>query len=138
MSSRVRLKGTGFLRGALKAAMPKLKRAIHQAAKDAAYETTLGDDMPDPGQQITTPAQLATVGRAIFGTDWKSGLAKAAGIQRRSIQRWFTGEYTIPPDLHITLAEVALKRASEISKLAGQLYAGQIPSPKEADHDAQD
>ena len=40
-----------------------------------------------------TPAQLATIGRALYGERWQSDLARALGLNARSVRRWAAGAH---------------------------------------------
>jgi hypothetical protein len=46
-----------------------------------------------------TPAQFIAWGEALFGSDWKAPLARALGMNRRTIIRYAAGEREIPDDL---------------------------------------
>jgi len=41
-----------------------------------------------------TPDALASAGRLLFGGQWQSPLARALGVNRRTIQRWLSGTET--------------------------------------------
>lgn len=39
-----------------------------------------------------TPADLRTVGEALYGERWQAPLADALGVNRRTVQRWAAGD----------------------------------------------
>ncbi len=43
-----------------------------------------------------TPETLGQIGKALFGTRWKTPLARAIGVQRETVSRWSTGKQPIP------------------------------------------
>lgn len=43
-----------------------------------------------------TPAQLATIGRALYGPEWQTPLADALGVADRTVRRWVAGDSAIP------------------------------------------
>lgn len=59
---------------------------------------------------------MIACGRALYGDQWQSPLARALGINLRSIQRWAAGTYN-PPDLRPQLAELLRDRSRKIDVL---------------------
>lgn len=51
-----------------------------------------------------TPAQLARVGKSLYGNRWKAPLARALGKDVTTVWRYATGQLEIP-----RLVEIALK-----------------------------
>jgi len=42
-----------------------------------------------------TPAELARLGRALYGPRWQTALARAVGVTSRTVRRWLAGDNTI-------------------------------------------
>lgn|SRR5487761_1045146 len=43
-----------------------------------------------------TPAELAKIGRALYGERWQTPLARMLSIADRSVRRWLAGESAVP------------------------------------------
>lgn len=50
-----------------------------------------------------TPAQLKRAGRKLYGTDWKSPLARELGISRVMVWRYATGVAPIPKKIALAI-----------------------------------
>ena len=56
-----------------------------------------------------TPAELARLGRALYGPGWQSPMARAVGVNPRTVRRWASGDCPIsaPAERLIRLMFVA-------------------------------
>ena len=66
-----------------------------------------------------TPADLAAVGRLLYGGDWQSPMARALGVRLRRLTRWAAAVHRIPPEIGPALAGLLDKRAQEYAVLPG-------------------
>jgi len=64
-----------------------------------------------------TPDRLAEIGRALYGGRWQSDMADALGVDRRTVRRWMTGDYPVPPRAVADLRAMLETRATEIGRL---------------------
>ena len=69
-----------------------------------------------------TPALLADVGRALYGTRWQSELARALGVSGRTIRRWLVGSSPVPAGIIARLAAHVDQRRDDLSALASALH----------------
>lgn len=58
-----------------------------------------------------TPAELETAAVALYGRRWKAPLARALGLNERTVRYWWTGRSPIPPWVEVLLdAKIRLAR----------------------------
>jgi len=72
-----------------------------------------------------TPNELEQAGKALFGEQWKTPLADALGVARKTVQRWANGEWPIKPsaadDIRRLLgAKRAEQALAEVDRLAAE------------------
>ena len=70
---------------------------------------------------MMTPDQLAEAGRLLFGARWVSELARAVGVDGRTVERWRDGGYPIPPKKAGRIRELLQQRIEEIAELLARL-----------------
>lgn len=68
-----------------------------------------------------TPELLRATGEALFGPLWQSDLARALGVDRKTIQRWLKGTYAMPDELRFRIARIADGTINELRTLRRQL-----------------
>lgn len=68
-----------------------------------------------------TRDQLAEIGKAIYGQNWKSPMAKDLGVKYRTVLRWVAGEFAIPEDIQDRLKKALKLRAEEAQRTATKL-----------------
>lgn len=66
-----------------------------------------------------TREALAEIGRAMFGTNWQTDLARALGCNVRTVRRWSGGEYEIPAKVETAVMALAGQRMQDIARMAG-------------------
>ena len=54
-----------------------------------------------------TPAELITAGELVYGSQWRTPLAKALGINRRMIHHYKSGERLIPQEIALCIRRIA-------------------------------
>lgn len=64
-----------------------------------------------------SPALLRVAGEALYGTRWKSPLARDLDITKRTMERWAGGEYTIPDWVWPEIEQLLKSRAVAIGDL---------------------
>lgn len=60
---------------------------------------------------------LSEIGKALYGLNWVTPLAKDLKINRKTIQRYMSGELKINPNIAIDLAKLLSEREYTINKL---------------------
>lgn len=70
---------------------------------------------------MTDPDRLTRAGRLLYGDWWHTGLATALGRNRRTVQRWATGERSVPDDEWPRIAALLLAHSREAAAFAGEL-----------------
>jgi plasmid maintenance system antidote protein VapI len=64
-----------------------------------------------------TPDELVTLGQQLYGVRWQTPLARALGVNPRTLQRWVSGQNAIPDtvaaDLKTLLAIATRKKPVE-------------------------
>lgn len=68
-----------------------------------------------------SPATLAIVGQALFGPSWQKPLAKALGVNVRTVRRWSNSDFDIPDGVWRDLAVLCWGRADKLETLALKL-----------------
>jgi hypothetical protein len=67
-----------------------------------------------------TPKQLEICGKLLFPEwNWKSGVAKALGVDRMTVYRWHDGDYQIPNERKEQVISLLEQR---FKALEGALY----------------
>lgn len=61
---------------------------------------------------------FSELGAAIYGPQWQSPLARALGINVRTVQRWAAGESDPPATVMNDLVAMFIEHAKHIAKLA--------------------
>jgi len=70
-----------------------------------------------------SPSLLSQVGEALYGEGvWKSPLADALGVHRRTVLRWAGGLAPIP-DISADLRKLLMQRRGDLAALIKQLTA---------------
>jgi DNA-binding XRE family transcriptional regulator len=66
-----------------------------------------------------TQANIARIGRALFGEQWTAAMADLLGINRKTVQRWMREGADYGPHVNHArdLAEALIERAEEVSDL---------------------
>ena len=70
-----------------------------------------------------TPADLAAAGRLLYGDAWQMPLARALGVDRRTVGRWAAGSAPIPGGVADEIAALRGPRAHELRAEARELEA---------------
>lgn len=68
-----------------------------------------------------TPDLLARIGRALYGDQWQSALARDLGISRETIKKILAGKRSINPRLAGDLLNLCVAHAQELADVAGEL-----------------
>jgi hypothetical protein len=66
---------------------------------------------------------IAAAGRAMFGGQWKAGLARSLGVTDRTINRWLSGRVEPRTGIFGDLLRVLRERRDEISRLIAAVEA---------------
>lgn len=66
---------------------------------------------------------LETIGRALFGTQWQSDLARALGVADRTMRRWYSGAAPIPVGAWQDMRRLCIERSKELAALAKAIEA---------------
>jgi hypothetical protein len=69
---------------------------------------------------MNTP-NLETVGQALYGSQWQSDLARAFGVNDRTVRRWHSGTTPVPAAAWIYLHQLCREHATKLKALAAQL-----------------
>lgn len=64
---------------------------------------------------------LTEIGLRLYGSNWKSELARALNINDRSVRQWANDERTIPDNLLRGMVSYMYDRADSITRLAAQI-----------------
>lgn len=68
-----------------------------------------------------TPETLRHIGAALYGPSWQAELAKALGVNDRTMRRWLTGETPIPKGIGADLLPICGQRLDELEAVFDQL-----------------
>jgi len=68
-----------------------------------------------------TPALLDEVGRALYGPQWQSEMARELGVAIRTVQRWAVGHSGIPEGVFFDLRDKVIARRADLAELAKKL-----------------
>lgn len=71
-----------------------------------------------------TPADLRTAADLLFGGErfglrWQRPLARALGVDDRTVRRWLSGESPVPEEIVGKLYWLAVDRREELARLMG-------------------
>ena len=66
---------------------------------------------------------IATAGRAMFGGQWKAGLARSLGVTDRTINRWLSGRVVPRAGVFVDLLNVLRERREELTQLIAAVEA---------------
>lgn len=50
-----------------------------------------------------TTAEFRTLGASLWGSQWQSAMARALGVNARTVRRWAAGDYAVPGPVQIAL-----------------------------------
>ena len=67
---------------------------------------------------MTVPLQR--IGEALYGEQWKSSLARAVGVNHRTMQRWAAGKNPIPDHAVERLHALLTARHAELAALLAE------------------
>ncbi len=65
--------------------------------------------------------QLETIGRALYGVQWQTDLARALDVNERTIRRWYSGANQMPVGAYADLRRLCLARSKELAALATRI-----------------
>jgi hypothetical protein len=77
----------------------------------------------------TTPELIRAAGEALFGSRWQTDLGDELGINRRTVQRWVSGQNEPMPGVWADLEAMLSERAAEQLRLCEAIrrkLAGEI------------
>jgi hypothetical protein len=60
-------------------------------------------------------ALLNAAGPALYGRDWKTELAEALQVDRRTVARWSAGTFDMPPGALVDLWNLCKERQAELA-----------------------
>jgi hypothetical protein len=66
---------------------------------------------------------IAAAGRAMFGGQWKAGLARSLGFTDRTINRWLSGRVEPRAGVFVDLLNVLRERREELTRLIAAVEA---------------
>lgn len=66
---------------------------------------------------------LVETGQALYGERWQSPLARDLGVSDRTMRRWATGAYPVPPGVLTDLLPLVRGRCAELERVARKLAA---------------
>lgn len=95
---------------ALVSKVARLWAEIHEA--DAALAEELARALPEmeirrAAPEPMGPEELRTIGERLWGYGWQSALARAFGVNPRTVRRWAAGDSPVPDDIAASLREGA-------------------------------
>lgn len=70
-----------------------------------------------------TPELLIECGRALYGQQWQSPLARDLGVSDRTIRRWVAGQFPVPDGVAADLRRLCVARGAQLRALAAALRA---------------
>jgi hypothetical protein len=73
------------------------------------------------GLGVISPDELAHIGRALFGDEWQTPLAKALGRSVQSVRQLASGERRVNEELARSLVRICEERCEKLARIAGQL-----------------
>lgn len=66
---------------------------------------------------------LVEAGEALYGPRWQSELARALGVNERTVRRWATGELSPRPGIYLDALKLTQERAAVLDALRARLRA---------------
>ena len=73
------------------------------------------------------PHTLTTIGEALYGSQWQSELARALGVNDRTVRRWAAGKNAMPEGISEELSELCAERGKSLVELAAKLRRSAEP-----------
>lgn len=70
---------------------------------------------------IVPPDALIRAGRAMFGDNWQTPIARELGVSDRSVRYWTKGEHAIPAGVVGDLVKILRARGRKMDALADEL-----------------
>jgi DNA-binding transcriptional regulator YdaS (Cro superfamily) len=70
-----------------------------------------------------TPQLFERAGRAAFGPDWKSPMARALGVRYPLVHDMATGRYRIPPGVALDVAAILRRVADRADAIEAEISA---------------
>lgn len=70
---------------------------------------------------LMTPEQLTAAGRALYGEQWQSNLARRLNIDSRRIRQWLKGERPLPEWLPSELAALLQANIAECARVLNDI-----------------
>lgn len=70
-----------------------------------------------------TKNELHRIGLAVYGAQWVDPFAEEIGINRRTVQRWATGEMNIPASLTVPILELVDRYRKVLADLISDVRA---------------
>lgn len=67
------------------------------------------------------PDLFARIGAALYGQRWQSELARELGVSDRTVRRWVSGAFPIPPNVSVELHLILTRRSAACHELAREL-----------------
>ncbi len=64
---------------------------------------------------------LIRAGEALYGPRWQTELARDLGVSDRTMRRWASGAYDLPPSVYADLSRIAQARASALADIARKI-----------------
>lgn len=68
-----------------------------------------------------TPAMLERVAKALYGPSWRNPLSIALNVDPRTIRRWTSEEFEIPPGIWPELKTLCSMQADKLREIAAKL-----------------
>ena len=65
---------------------------------------------------------LQQVGQALYGDRWQTDMARALGVNDRTVRRWVSGADEPRPGVYTDLHRLVLERAAELDDLIEPLH----------------
>lgn len=69
---------------------------------------------------MTVPEMLSTIGRALYGQQWQSDMARDLGVNNRTVRRWVAGE-SQPDGIMADLLALVERRGAQLDQAAKRL-----------------
>jgi hypothetical protein len=79
--------------------------------------------------QVTDNPTITEIGVDLYGSCWQRELAKALGVNERTVRRWAAGG-GVPRDIELVLSQLALARAKRLRYVAKFLEEGRLQNKK--------
>lgn len=61
------------------------------------------------------------IGAALYGPQWQSEFARQIGVNDRTMRRWATGAFRLPPGIWNTVLPLVEARQAELASLRSRL-----------------